>query len=84
MIGPLTEVCGIREKFEWKESEKSEQIGKKNNANEVMLPHTNFCDTFNVHGDSSFYQLGEVIIQKGRHIAMFSKKLKNCRNSDLS
>ena len=40
-----------------------------------MLAHLNFSKPFDMHTDSSAYQLGGVISQEGRPIAFVSKKL---------
>ena len=44
-------------------------------SNEAMLAHADFSKPFDVHMDSSDYQLGGIVSQEGKPIAFFSKKL---------
>ena len=42
---------------------------------DTLLTYTDFNDTFKIHTDASNFQLGAVIIQKGKPIAIHSRKL---------
>ena len=42
---------------------------------DTLLTYTDFNDTFKIHTDASNFQLGAVIIQKGKPIAFHSRKL---------
>ena len=54
---------------------------KEKIANEAMLAHPDFSKHFDVHADSSAYQLGGVVSQEGRPIAFFSKKLNSAQKN---
>ena len=41
---------------------------------DALLTDTNFNETFKIHTDASVFQLGSVIIQKGKPIDFYSRK----------
>ena len=76
VLAPLTKMCDSKVKFEWNENaQKAFDSVKSRIANDAFLPHPNFSKPFDVHADSSAYQLGGGVSQEGRPIAFFSKKL---------
>ena len=80
VLAPLTQMCGKNEKFEWNEQmQKAFEMVKTKISNEAMLAHPDFSEPFDVHTDSSDYQLGGVISQKGKPISFFSKKLNQAQ-----
>ena len=44
-------------------------------ARDTLLTYTDFNETFLIHTDASALRLGSVIIQKGKHITFYSRKL---------
>ena len=44
-------------------------------ARNTLLPYPDFNETFKTHGNASAFQLGVVIIQKGKPIAFYGRKL---------
>ena len=42
---------------------------------DTSLTYPDFNETFKIHANASAFQLGAVIIQKGKHIAFYSIKL---------
>ena len=44
-------------------------------AQEMLLAYPNFNEIFDIHTDASLYQLGTCILQSGRPIAFYSRKL---------
>ena len=44
-------------------------------ARKTLSDYTNFNETFETHTDASAFQLGAVIIQKGKNIAFYSRKI---------
>ena len=82
MLAPLTKMCGSKVKFEWdKNAQKAFDLVKSKIANDALLAHPNFAKPFDVHADSSAYQLGGVVSQEGRPIAFFSKKLNSAQKN---
>lgn len=84
LLAPLTDLTANkngkkgkrRGPIEWKphHAEAFEQI-KQALMNEVMLSFPDFNIPFEIHMDASDYQLGSVIMQKGKPIAFYSRKL---------
>jgi hypothetical protein len=48
---------------------------KKSMARETILAYPNFKIPFEIHTDASAYQFGAYISQKGKPIALYSRKL---------
>ena len=91
MLAPLTDLVGKcghtkvtrksgvkKKKFYWTPTHQSAfDAVKRALARDVFLSHSNHSEPFDVHADSSEFQLGAVISQKGRPIVFFSQKLTN-------
>ena len=74
MLDPLTSMCGKNEKFEWtNQIQEAFEMVKAKISNEAMLVHPDFSKPFDVHMDSSDYQLGGVISQDGKPIAFSAR-----------
>ena len=43
----------------------------------ILLAHPDFNEEFKIHKDSRNFQVGAVIIQKGKTIALYSRKITN-------
>ena len=42
---------------------------------DTLLTYPDFNETFRIHTNASAFQLGAVIIQKGKNIAFYSRKM---------
>ena len=47
---------------------------------EALLSYPDFTDEFHVYADASNYQLGGVIMQKGRPLAFYTRKLNKAQS----
>ena len=77
LIAPLTELSTKgKRKFIWMENHsKAFRKIKQVVAKETLLVYPDFTKHFDVHTDSSDYQLGGVVSQNQKPIAFFSRKL---------
>ena len=75
-LSPLTIIKSIHRKFKWKNVEQDafNEI-KWIVAHDTLLTYTDFNETFKIHTDASAVQLRAVIIQIGKPIAFYSRKL---------
>ena len=48
-------------------------------ACDTLLTYPDFNETFKMHSDSSAFELGAVIIQKGKPIALHSRKITDAQ-----
>ncbi len=80
VLAPLTKLCSTITKFEWGEAQQAafDQM-KKIISREVLLVYPNFSQPFEIHTDASHMQLGVVILQNGRPIAFYSRKLNDAQ-----
>ena len=63
-------------KFKWTGVEnKSFEYIKRAVAHDTLLAYMDFNKRFGIHKDDIYYQLGSVIIQDGKFIAFYSRKL---------
>ena len=76
MLLSLNKLTSIKRNLKWKKVEKCafDEI-KRIVARDTLLTYTDFNETFKTHTDASTLQLGAVIIQKGKPIAFYSRKL---------
>jgi RNase H-like domain found in reverse transcriptase/Reverse transcriptase (RNA-dependent DNA polymerase) len=75
-LAPLAALRSKTSKWKWTETEsKAFQKMKTIVAREVLLAYPNFSLPFEVHTDASHLQLGAVILQQGKPIAFYSRKL---------
>ena len=49
-------------------------------ANNTLLTYTGFNETFKIYSDASVFQLEMVTSQKGKTIALYSRKLTDDKN----
>ena len=81
LLAPLSDLLGGGSKHKTKKitwtsvHKKAFQDIKKVLSEEVMLAFPNFNKPFDIHTDSSDYQLGAVISQDGKPLAFYSRKL---------
>jgi transposase InsO family protein len=76
ILTPLSALVSPKVKFEWHQEHKNafEQI-KTLISKETLLTFPNFNEPFHIFTDASKYQLGAVIMQNGKPIAFYSRKL---------
>ena len=48
-------------------------------ASDTLLPHPDSNETFKIHADTSVFQLGAVISQKGKPIDFYSRNLTDAQ-----
>lgn len=77
ILDPLTELTSKKKRFVWEKvhQEAFDKI-KSIISKETMLNYPDFNLPFEIHTDASDRQLGAVIMQNGKPIAFFSRKLR--------
>ena len=75
-LAPLTILTSIKRKFKWTQVEQYvfHEI-KWILARDTLLTYPDYNETFKSHTNYSAFQLGAVIIQKGRTIASYNRTL---------
>ena len=92
ILAPLTDLVGEcghtkssknkKRRFIWEEKhQKAFNETKKLVCRDVMLAYPDFTKEFLIYTDASSRQLGSVIVQKNRPLALFSRKMKNTQRS---
>ena len=76
MFGPLTKITPNKRNFKWTKIEQDafDEI-KRIVARYNLLTYPDFNETFKIHTDASDFQLEAVVIQKGKLVAFYSRKL---------
>ena len=86
LIGPLTEISNKKGKsfvLGSRQQEAFEKI-KRVIPKEAMLVYPDIDVPFEVHTDSSDYQFGGVVAQKGKPIGFFSRKLNSAQKNYMT
>ena len=78
MLAPLTKLTSIKRIFEWTQVKQYtfDKI-KRILAHETLPTYPDFNETFKIHPNASAFQLGAVISQKDKPIALYSIKITN-------
>jgi transposase InsO family protein len=72
----LSSLVSKKTKWNWtEECQRSFEEMKRVMSKETLLAFPDFEDTFHIYTDASDYQLGAVIMQKGKPLAFYSRKL---------
>ena len=80
LLAPLTALTSKNVKYEWKdEHEKCFEAIKRVIGHEVLLGYPDFNALFEIHTDASKIQIGAVISQKGKPIALYSRKMNSAQ-----
>ena len=80
MLATLTRILSNKREFKWKKVKQYafDKI-KWTAARNTLLTYPDFNETFKIHINASAFQLGSVIIQKGKPIAFYSRKLTDAQ-----
>ena len=80
LLSPLTPLVGKKTKWSWgpEQQEAFDEI-KKVISKETLLAFPDFTKEFHIYTDASDYQLGSVIMQEGRPLAFYSRKMTNAQ-----
>src|SRR5688500_12731004 len=77
LLTPLTALTSEKVKFIWtEEHQKVFDVMKRAISREMLVAYPNFNKVFEIHTDTSLYQLSACISQNGKPIAFYSRKLK--------
>ena len=80
ILAPLTELTSKNVKYDWKdEHQKCFDAIKRVTGREVLLAYPDFNATFEIHTYASRLQIGAVISQKGKPIALYSLNLNSAQ-----
>ena len=81
ILSPLSRLVSKSVKFEWTEKEqKAFEDAKRMIQKETMLAYPKFGKTFHVCADASDTQLGGVIMQNGKPLAFYTRKLNHAQS----
>ena len=76
VLAPLIKLTSNKVKFIWtKEHQAAFETMKKQVGRDVLLAYPDFSEKFVIHADASKTQLGGIISQNGKPIAVYSRKL---------
>ena len=80
VLAPLTRLMSIKRKFKWTNAEQYAFDKIKSIVDpDTLLTFLDFNETFKIHTDASVFQLVAVIINKGKPIALYSRKLTDAQ-----
>ena len=84
LIHPLTALTSLKELFKWTEVEqKAFNEIKRTVSCEALLIYSDFNKYFDIHADASDLWLVEVIIQDGKPIAFYRRKLTGLQTQHI-
>ena len=76
VLAPLSALMSEKNKFQWTpEAQQAFENVKRIVARETLLAYPDFTKPFHIYTDASKHQMGAVIVQDGKPIAFYSKKL---------
>jgi hypothetical protein len=82
ILAPLTALSSKSVSWKWtKECNESFETIKRVVARETLLNFPNFEKEFHIYTDASDYQLGAVIMQDGKPLAFYSRKLNKAQRN---
>ena len=75
-LAPLTKISSNKVKFKCNKiyQDAFDEI-KRIGARDTLLTYPDFNEEFKIHTNASGFRLGSVIIQKGKPITLYSRKL---------
>ena len=82
ILAPLNALASPKKPWKWtKECQMAFEEMKRVVSHETLLTFPDFNEEFHVHTDASDYQLGAVVMQKGRPLAFHSRTLNSAQKS---
>jgi hypothetical protein len=82
ILAPLANLVGKGVKWKWgPEQQAAFEEMKRVISKETLLNYPDFNKTFHIYTDASDYQLGGVIMQEGKPLAFYSRKLNNAQKN---
>ena len=80
MLAPLSKLTSIKINHKLTEVEQDDFFKiKRIVARNTLLTYPDFDETFKIHNNASAFQLGAVIIQKGKPIAFYSRQFTDAQ-----
>ena len=80
VLAPLTSLTSKNVKWERGAKQSAAfKTAKRIMAKEVILAYPDFSKPFQIHTDASHYHLGAVIVQEGKPIAFYSRKMNDAQ-----
>ena len=80
VLAPLTGLVSNKAKWKWTEVEEHAfKEAKQMVIREASLKYPDFSGEFHVYADASDYQLGGVIVQEGKPLAFYTRKLNKAQ-----
>ncbi len=80
ILAPLTDMVSKSAPWIWTDKQQNAfEQAKQMVMREAMLAYPDFSDVFHVFTDASDYQLGGVIMQKGKPLAFYTRKLNKAQ-----
>jgi hypothetical protein len=80
VLAPLTALASNKVKWTWSEpQQKAFEEAKQMVMREVILTYPDFQEPFHIYADASNYQLGAVLMQKGRPLAFYTRKMNKAQ-----
>ena len=79
-LAPLTKITSNKRKFKWTKvgQDAFDKINRAMACNN-LLTYPVFNERFKIHTDDSTFQLGALITQKGKQIAIYCRKLNGAQ-----
>ena len=82
LLAPLTSMVSKNQAFVWgKEQQKAFEEMKKIVSRETLLSFPDFTKEFHIYTDASNTQLGAVIMQEGKPLAFYSRKMNKAQRN---
>ena len=82
ILAPLNALASPKKPWKWtKECQTAFEELKRVVSHETLLTFPDFNEEFHVYTDASDYQLGAVIMQKGKPLAFYSRTLNSAQKS---
>ena len=80
VLAPLTALASNKVKWTWeKPQQKAFEEAKQMVLREAMLTYPDFKKPFHIYTDASNYQLGSVIMQEGKPLAFYTRKMNKAQ-----
>lgn len=80
VLAPLTALASNKVKWTWSQpQQKAFEEAKQMVLREATLTYPDFTIPFHIYTDASNYQLGSVIMQKGKPLAFYTRKMNRAQ-----